>query len=129
MWSARWLPSGRFRSTLDLIEMVLAKALPDIAAYYDELLVPEGLQDLGADLRARLEQTRTHVLEVLGNAELLDNSPVLQRSIQVRNPYVDPINLLQAELLRRYRENPEAPVKDALLTTINGVAAGMRNTG
>ena len=118
-----------FRSTLDLIEMVLAKALPDIAAYYDELLVPESLQDLGADLRGRLERTQQNVLAVLGNENMLDNSRVLQRSIQVRNPYVDPINLLQAELLRRYREQPEDPVRDALLTTIKGVAAGMRNTG
>ena len=87
------------------------------------------MQDLGAELRERLKRTQERVLEVLGNSEPLDNSRVLQRSIRVRNPYVDPINLLQAELLRRYRESPETPVKDALLTTINGVAAGMRNTG
>ncbi len=122
------------RSTLDLVEMVLAKALPDIAARYDELLVPEELQSLGSDLRARYALTCERLLELRGRTELLQENPVLHRSIQVRNPYVDPLNLLQSELLQRLRRldeaDPEAKaVRAALLVTVNGIAAGMRNTG
>ncbi len=119
-----------FRSTLDLIEMVLAKADPRIAAYYDRRLVPEELLELGETLRESLEISISQVLGVTGHRELLEGNPVLRRSIAVRNPYVDPINLVQAELLRRLREEPGAEVlMAALLTTFNGVAAGMRNTG
>ncbi|MCB1057212.1 MAG: phosphoenolpyruvate carboxylase, partial [Acidobacteria bacterium] len=119
-----------FRSTFDLIEMVLAKAEAGIAADYDRLLVPAELQDLGRDLRRRLETTTARVLEVTGHAQLLEDNAVLRRSIAVRNPYVDPINLVQAELLRRLRAGATDPaVEAAFLTTVNGIAAGMRNTG
>ena len=80
------------------------------------------------------------MLEITGHAFLLEENPVLRRSIDVRNPYVDPINVLQVELLRRLRavslpdggqeESDEVVLlRRALLVTINGVAAGMRNTG
>ncbi|MEZ4315586.1 MAG: phosphoenolpyruvate carboxylase [Polyangiaceae bacterium] len=119
-----------FRSTLDLVEMVLAKADSGVAARYEALLVPPELASLGDDLRARMERTRVLVLRVLGRTDLLENNPVLRRSIAVRNPYVDPLNLLQAELLRRARKEPVDPeLTRALLVTINGVAAGLRNTG
>ena len=62
--------------------------------------------------------------------DLLDTNPVLRRSIDVRNPYVDPLNIVQAALLRRFRDHPEdSTLRDALLDTVNGIAAGMRNTG
>ena len=123
-----------FSTFLDLIEMVLAKSLPDIAAHYDSLLVPPDLQPLGADLRERLEQTRREVLALRKREAPLDDNPVLSRSIEVRNPYVDPINRFQAEFLRRLREGHADSadmdsLRAALLTTINGIAAGMRNTG
>jgi len=118
-----------FRSTLDLIEMVLAKADPLIAEHYDQLLVPENLHLLGADLRQRLQDTTSALLEVSGHGTLLEDNPVLKRSIAVRNPYVDPINLIQAELLRRLREAPDERLERAFLRTVSGVAAGMRNTG
>jgi phosphoenolpyruvate carboxylase len=120
-----------FRSTLDLIEMVLAKAAPRIAEHYEQRLVPERLAPIGADLRRRFEHAVRTVLLVTGNDSLLSGNPVLRRSIDVRNPYVDPINLLQVELLRRLRagEGDEGLLRDALLLTVNGVAAGMRNTG
>jgi len=118
-----------FRSVMQLIEMVLAKSDARIAAEYDRRLVPADLQALGAELRARLDRVIAGVLEVTGHRTLLESNPVLRRSIDVRNPYVDPINLVQVELLRRYREQPDDRVKAALLVTINGVAAGMRNTG
>ncbi len=119
-----------FRSTLDLIEMVLAKSSPGIAARYDVRLVPEPLRPVGAFLRAQLATTIRAVLAITGHDELLADNPVLRRSIDVRNPYVDPINLVQAEILCRLRKHPEdADLLNALLVTVNGVAAGMRNTG
>jgi phosphoenolpyruvate carboxylase len=118
-----------FRSVIDLIEMVLAKADGRIAAEYDRRLVPPDLQPIGADLRARLERAMAGVLAVTGHREMIESNTVLRRSIQVRNPYVDPINLVQIELLRRLREHPDERVRAALHVTINGVAAGMRNAG
>ena len=117
------------RATLAMVEMVLAKAEADIAARYDEVLVPEALRPLGVRLRADLGATRQAVLEVLGEPHLLADNETLRASIAVRNPYVDPLNLLQAELLRRFRATPSDELRDAILTTVNGVAAGMRNTG
>jgi phosphoenolpyruvate carboxylase len=125
--------------------MVLAKADAGIAAHYDRHLVPPDLQGLGRALRVRLAQAVDAVRVVSGQRQLLENNPVLRRSIDVRNPYVDPINLLQVELLRRlsYARKIAAAVdpadeetsadlvqlRRALLVTINGIAAGMRNTG
>jgi phosphoenolpyruvate carboxylase len=124
-----------FRSTIELIEMALAKADEGIAAHYDRHLVPADQQDLGRMLRGRLRRAIDVVRDLTGHQHLLDNNPVLRRSIDVRNPYVDPINLLQVELLRRLRASDDARTEDtewlrrALLVTINGIAAGMRNTG
>jgi phosphoenolpyruvate carboxylase len=118
-----------FRSVVQLIEMVLAKSDARIAAEYDRRLVPPDLQPLGEELRRRLDRVIAGVLEITGQRTLLEENPVLRRSIDVRNPYVDPINLVQVELLRRFRVQPDDRVKAALLVTINGVAAGMRNTG
>ncbi|HEU4927855.1 MAG TPA: phosphoenolpyruvate carboxylase [Vicinamibacterales bacterium] len=128
-----------FRSTIDLMEMALAKADAGIAAHYDRYLVGPDLRDLGSELRARLTRAANTVVEVTGHTRLLEENPVLRRSIDVRNPYVDPINIIQVELLRRLRQmgpksadldDPDVvQLRRALLVTINGVAAGMRNTG
>ena len=118
-----------FTSALGLIEMVLAKADGRIAAEYDGRLVPERLQPMGAELRRRLERAIRGVLGVTGHEELLQENPVIRRSIDVRNPYVDPINLLQVELLRRVRAHDDPRAHAALLITVNGIAAGLRNTG
>ena len=123
---AKW---AFFTSTIDLIEMTLAKADAGISAQYDQL-VPENLRPLGRDMRARLLRASAHVLAMTGHRELLENNPVLRRSIDVRNPYVDPINLVQVEVLRRLRTRDEDPrLRDAFVVTVNGIAAGMRNTG
>lgn len=119
-----------FRSTLDLIAMVLAKASPEISACYDDRLVPAAMRRLGGALRENLRRTVTQTLAVTGHPELLADNPVLRRSIDVRNPYVDPINLVQVEILSRLREAGDDPeLLDAFLVTVNGIAAGMRNTG
>ncbi len=118
------------QSTLDLVGMVMAKADLRIAACYDEWLVPDTLRPLGEDLRHRFAATTRALLAVTGRGDLLATNPVLRRSIDVRNPYVDPLNIVQAALLRRFRDHPEdATLRDALLVTVNGIAAGMRNTG
>jgi len=108
--------------------MVLAKAEGQIAAVYDALLVPDELKPIGVELRRRLDRTIELVRNVTGHQRLLESNPVLRRSIDVRNPYVDPINLVQAEVLRRYRAGDES-LRDAFVVTVNGIAAGMRNTG
>ena len=118
-----------FASTIDLVEMTLAKADHRIAAQYDRLAPPE-LRPLGVDLRNRLARAVDAVLAVTGHDVLLEANPVLRRSIDVRNPYVDPINLVQVELLRRLRgPDPDPTLFDAFVVTVNGIAAGMRNTG
>jgi phosphoenolpyruvate carboxylase len=117
-----------FQTLLSLVEMVMAKAEPEIHAHYEASLAAPELHGLGADLRDSLCQTSDLLLEALGRESLLADQPVLRRSIDVRNPYVDPLNLLQAELLRRTRAGDET-LGDALVITINGIAAGMRNTG
>ena len=120
-----------FRSTLDLLAMVLAESDARIAAEYDRRLVSQELQPVGADLRRRLDTTIQSVLQATGKERLLTENAVLRRSIEVRNPYVYPINLVQIELLRRLRETEEAEpqIANAFMVTVNGIAAGMRNTG
>jgi len=124
-----------FQSTISNIEMTLAKADFQIARQYAERL-PE--PKLGRRIFKMLEEEYERacrvVLRITGEKRLLDNSPVLQRSIEVRNPYVDPMSYLQVELLARNREGKASPEDQekllyAILLTINGVAAGMRNTG
>ena len=118
-----------FQSAIGLIEMVLAKADGRIAAEYDRQLVPPPLRQIGQELRDRLTRAIRGVLDVTGHGELLESTPVIRRSIDVRNPYVDPLNLVQVDLLRRMRSLPDARTRRALLVTVNGIAAGMRNTG
>jgi phosphoenolpyruvate carboxylase len=123
---ARW---PFFRSTLGLIAIALAEADPRIAAQYDRL-VPPSLRPIGADLRERFARAVDAVLDVMKARDLLHDNPVLRRSIDVRNPYVDPINLVQIELLRRLRASDvDTQAQHAFAVTVNGIAAGMRNTG
>jgi len=114
-----------------LTAMVLAKTDARIAAEYDRRLAPEHLRSLGTDLRSRLERVIRAVLAVTGHDELLQENQVLRRSINVRNPYVDPINLVQIELLCRMRSGADEDprLRDAFVVTVNGIAAGMRNAG
>jgi phosphoenolpyruvate carboxylase len=123
-----------FRSTMDLIEMVVAKADPEPSVFYDRGLVPEELRSFGDDLRERLRNTGRQVLAVTGHKKPLENYPEGRQGLDLRNPYMDPINMLQVELLRRVRATPEGKQPDhnvweAFVVTVNGIAAGMRNTG
>jgi phosphoenolpyruvate carboxylase len=118
-----------FQSILSLLELALAKADERIAARYDALLTPSELAEVGEGLRARLKQMRSVLLHVLDQDELLEADPTLRRSLQLRRAYLDPINLIQAELLWRQRKADDAQLQDALLATVNGIAAGLKNTG
>jgi phosphoenolpyruvate carboxylase len=118
-----------FATRLSMLEMVFAKADAGLSAYYDERLVPPALQPLGEALRIRLGADSKIVLEITGAAGFLEDQPWIRESIQLRNIYTDPLNVLQAELLYRQRQSPEPILEQAIMVTIAGVAAGMRNTG
>ncbi|KAF9677294.1 hypothetical protein SADUNF_Sadunf08G0093000 [Salix dunnii] len=120
-----------FQSTIDLIEMVLGKADVPIAKHYDEVLVSDkNRRELGAELRRELLTTEKFVLVVSGHERLSENNRSLRRLIESRLPYLNPINMLQVEILKRLRSDDDNhKLRDALLITINGIAAGMRNTG
>jgi phosphoenolpyruvate carboxylase len=113
------------------VEIGLAKSDLSIARLYAGLLQDTGLRDRVFDLvREEFERTREVVLRVTGQSHLLDNNPVLARSIRLRNPYVDAMSLIQVELLRRKRAGENtSELNDALAATINGISAGLRNTG
>jgi phosphoenolpyruvate carboxylase len=121
-----------FRTRIDMLEMVLAKADASIARLYDERLVEPALLPLGEHLRGLLSQAVTAVLGLTGQSQLLAHSPETLESISVRNTYLDPLHLLQAELLARSRQRDDqagSPLEQALLVSVAGIAAGLRNTG
>jgi phosphoenolpyruvate carboxylase len=124
-----------FRSLVENLEMTLAKSSLEIAAGYLELVEPgPDRERLFGEIRAEHERTVSAVLEIVGAEELLDRHPVVQRSVRLRNPYVDPMNAVQTELLRRYRdpnasESEREEVRRPLLRSVAGIAAALRNTG
>ena len=123
---------GSFRSMIDVVEMVLVKSEPAIAAHYDNVLVKEELaKQLGTEVRQAHLDTEHAVLDLTNHSELSENNKILLRKLTVRNPYVDCLNVLQAETLKRLRDGKEEDktLKDALLISITGVANGMGNTG
>ncbi len=123
-----------FRSLLENLEMTLAKSSLEIASGYLPLVPPEAEPErLFAAIASEHERTVGSVLEIVEAKALLDRHPVVQRSIELRNPYVDPMNAIQVELLRRYREAADdaerEDVRRPLLRSIAGIAAALRNTG
>lgn len=118
------------RALLEDVEMVLAKADMPIAAHYAGLAGEPG-EAIFARIRAEFDRTVEWVLDLSGSTSLLDSDPTLQRSIRLRNPYVDPMSLLQVDLLRRWRatERSDDTLLHALLSTVHGIAQGLQNTG
>jgi len=132
-----------FNTMLQNVQNALGKADMDIAAQYAQLVDDEILRaEIFDNIRAEFERTRAWILKLTGQQDILDNEPVLQRAIHLRNPYVDPLNFIQIELLKRLRaleeaerngvrsvQDARAELMDAMVVTINGIAAGLRNTG
>jgi phosphoenolpyruvate carboxylase len=122
-----------FTTVLDNVQVGLCKADMAIATLYASLTTPEVRAEIFTAVLAEYERTKQMVLTITGHQELLQNEEWLQRSIKLRNPYVDPINYIQVALLRQVRaqtqvEDPEQ-LRQAVLLSVNGIAAGLQNTG
>jgi phosphoenolpyruvate carboxylase len=119
-----------FTNLLADVEMALAKSDMGIAGRYARLAGEVGAR-LFPGIRAEHERTAGLICRLLGTGEILEHEPVLQRSIRLRNPYVDPISVLQVDLLERWRaeDRSDADLEAALKVTVRGIARGMQNTG
>ena len=124
-----------FRTLLSNMDMVMAKADLAIASRYADLVSDASLRnEIFGRLRAEFERTRHYLLAIEQQDELLADNPLLRRSIRNRFPYMDPLNHLQVELLRRHRagdatETVDERVRRGIHLSINGIAAGLRNSG
>ncbi len=119
-----------FGSMLSDVEMALAKSDLDIGRHYSEL-APQASRLIYPLVSTEMTLARSMILSIKEQDELLDREPTLQRSIRLRNPYVDPMSLLQVDLLKRWRaaECQDEQLLEALLVTVNGIARGIQNTG
>jgi phosphoenolpyruvate carboxylase len=118
-----------FRTFLGNVSMTLVKTDLEIATRYADL-APEGLRPLLDEIRTEYDVTVERLLAVTGDRALLDREPTLRTTLEIRENYLEPLHHLQIELLGRYRRGEDDPdLERALLLTINGIAAGMRNTG
>jgi phosphoenolpyruvate carboxylase len=122
---------GFFRALLSNMDMVLGKSDIAIAERYSRLVKDEELrQTIFPRIKAEWQASIAALLAITGEKELLDLNPLLKRSIRNRFPYLDPVNHIQIELLRRHRAGEtDDRVQRGIHLTINGVAAGLRNSG
>jgi phosphoenolpyruvate carboxylase len=124
-----------FANFLSNVEMTLAKTDMNIAGDYVRRLAPEALHHVFHKIRDEWELTIAELLAITGQDDLLGANPVLQRTLRVRAAYLAPLHYLQIALLERWRadratdDEPDEEVARALLLTVNGIAAGLRNTG
>jgi phosphoenolpyruvate carboxylase len=123
-----------FQTMLDNAQMILSKADMDIARRYSDLVKDPALRKEIFDLiRSEYDRTVRVISQIVQIKELLEKEAFLSESIKRRNPYIDPLSFIQIEFIKRLRQNPSESQKqileDAILMTINGIAAGLKNTG
>jgi phosphoenolpyruvate carboxylase len=125
-----------FKTMLDNTEVSLLKADLEIAALYVDLVTDRELaQTLFRDIKDEYERTQAAILAISGHESLMEVEPVTQNAVHLRNPYIDPLNYIQVEMLRRLRalsdpDSAEAEdLREVIFLTINGIAAGLKNTG
>jgi phosphoenolpyruvate carboxylase len=125
-----------FQTLIDNAQLTMLKADMGIAALYADLVEDAGVRRrIFALLQAEFARTEAAVLAVSGQRQLLAHEPVLLRSVQLRNPYIDPLNYIQVEMLRRLRTSETLLPREAEETravielTINGISGGLKNTG
>ncbi|MET3939803.1 phosphoenolpyruvate carboxylase [Paenibacillus sp. PvP094] len=124
-----------FRTLIDTVQMAIAKADLVIAKEYSAMASNKEARDrIYGQIESEFKLTKELILKITGEAEILDDVPVIQESIRLRNPYVDPLSYMQVQLLSELRDMRERGEDDTellreVLLTINGIAAGLRNTG
>ncbi len=120
-----------FQATIDNATLALAKADMYIAQRYSELVDDADVRrPIWQRIAAERDRTRQAILDIVGGGELLATTPWFQRSIEARNPYIDPLNLIQIEFMRRRRQHPDdESLRELLRLCVQGIAAGMRTTG
>ncbi len=118
-----------FLNTIDDVELSLARADLGIAAWYDGLTQPQFAPFIEV-LRTEYETTKQEVLKLRGTVQLLDSEPTVQRSIRLRSPYIDPMHLMQVDLLRRWRagNREDTELLNALISSVNGIAQGLQGS-
>ena len=118
-----------FGSMLDLISLVLARADPALVELYESQLVDPSLWAFGDRLRSELQETIDVVLQITQREGLMDHEPLERELLAVRSSFTDPVNVLQAVLMKRAQADEAEAVQEALKVTVQGVAAGMQYTG
>lgn len=120
-----------FNTRISMLEMVFAKSDAKMSQYYDTNLIDPQYLEIGEGLREQLKSDIVTVLDIAHDDVLMQSMPEVAKNIALRNVYTNPLNLIQVELLRRCRkdQNPNSELEQALMVTISGIAAGMRNTG
>lgn len=123
-----------FKTIIDNCQMALAKADMQTAAQYASLVEPKEISNkIFTKIKEEFDLTKKILLLVTSQKEILDNMPIIQKSIRLRNPYTDPLNYIQVELLKKLKEakdeKEQEQIKSAILLSINGIAAAMQETG
>jgi phosphoenolpyruvate carboxylase len=118
-----------FATRMSMVEMVYSKTDLRLSSHYDQKLVDAELLPIGEALRGQLQRDVATVLSILGQQKVLERADWTRESLELRNIYTGPLNVLQAELLARLRRDGDDTARQAIMISIAGVAAGMRNTG